>query len=102
MSFEEVIGLEEAKKSLNEAVIMPLLYPQLFCGKYFESSKILCILAYVGFTYAFCFNLNILVFNILLSKDCIVFSKSKCNAIGYHYAAQHFKFVSGTDIATQE
>jgi len=33
VSFDEVIGLEEAKKSLTEAVIMPVLYPQLFSGK---------------------------------------------------------------------
>ena len=35
IAFDDVIAsprLEEAKKSLHEAIIMPLLYPQLFSG----------------------------------------------------------------------
>ncbi|XP_076800891.1 uncharacterized protein LOC143445576 [Clavelina lepadiformis] len=32
VTFDSVVGLEEAKRSLKEAVVMPLLYPHLFSG----------------------------------------------------------------------
>lgn len=35
ITYDDVIGLEEAKKSLNEAIVMPLMYPQLFFGMIF-------------------------------------------------------------------
>lgn len=33
VGFDDVIGLEEAKCSLQDAVIMPLIYPHLFSGE---------------------------------------------------------------------
>jgi len=32
VGFSDVIGLNEAKRSLNEAIVMPTLYPHLFSG----------------------------------------------------------------------
>ena len=33
MKLDDVAGLEEAKQTLKEAVIMPVQFPQLFSGK---------------------------------------------------------------------
>ena len=33
VSFDDVIGLEQAKEALKEAVILPVKFPQLFQGK---------------------------------------------------------------------
>lgn len=33
VKWEDVVGLEDAKKALEEAIILPQKYPQLFVGK---------------------------------------------------------------------
>jgi vacuolar protein-sorting-associated protein 4 len=38
-SFSSVVGLEEAKQSLREAIILPSLHPHLFTGMKFLNSK---------------------------------------------------------------
>jgi SpoVK/Ycf46/Vps4 family AAA+-type ATPase len=34
VTFDDVIGLEQAKEALKEAVILPVKFPQLFKGTY--------------------------------------------------------------------
>lgn len=36
LSLRDVVGLAEAKQALQEAVIMPLVFPHLFLGEIFE------------------------------------------------------------------
>jgi len=33
VTFEDIVGLDDAKRLLKEAVLLPLKYPQLFRGK---------------------------------------------------------------------
>ncbi|CAF5227105.1 unnamed protein product, partial [Rotaria magnacalcarata] len=41
VTFEDVIGLDQAKEALKEAVILPVTFPQLFQGKRKPCSSIL-------------------------------------------------------------
>ena len=43
-TLENMIGLEEAKQILHEALIMPIKYPQLFQGKMNKITKICIVL----------------------------------------------------------
>ena len=35
VSFNDIVGLEQAKQTLKEAVIMPIRFPKLFEGSFF-------------------------------------------------------------------
>jgi vacuolar protein-sorting-associated protein 4 len=40
VTFEDVVGLEQAKTALKEAVILPVKYPKLFKGiSFYEITK---------------------------------------------------------------
>jgi vacuolar protein-sorting-associated protein 4 len=40
VSFADVIGLDQAKEALKEAVILPVKFPQLFLGIYHGKSVV--------------------------------------------------------------
>jgi vacuolar protein-sorting-associated protein 4 len=36
VTFADVVGLDQAKEALKEAVILPVKFPQLFLGIYYD------------------------------------------------------------------
>ena len=40
VTFDDVAGLEEAKQTLREAIVMPLQFPHLFTGEYCLSTDV--------------------------------------------------------------
>ena len=40
VTFDDVAGMEEAKQTLREAIVMPLQFPHLFTGEYCFSTNV--------------------------------------------------------------
>ena len=66
ISFDDVVGLEEAKVALREAVILPVKFPRLFRGKRKAWSGILLYGVRIVIIVCFCFENYVIYFSHLV------------------------------------